>query len=643
MEEAVIHAIVDRYLRILQIGVLILGLCPFLFSSRDTVHAEDAISHTWQAGATCAGPSQLNSKSLLVVLQDRSGSLITGPTTDPEGYSGSVTNALADLWPGNIAVIPFGNDRADKLGKGVFAHSNTSDLTTLKNLVNGTFPPPNDANTPLGLAMQSAKMLFEQQGVTPCSQVVIVTDGQPTGPKAMVDEIHSQFNPWFKSQGIPVNAFGLRLDTSTEDGRNADALLREIATVTNGEYTPVVNATDLASNVIGLYSKWKGLSFTRISLNQQNGNYPILVDDNVTQATIISFHSTNVSVGQLQRSDGAAIQSFQTTDRHYQMDNLISPIPSGTYTITVGSNDPDASVYALIDSPLKAAFTDIATTAYTGQTFTIKAHLINDQHIGVIKGATKFTTTVTRVINGNPEKVIVVLNRLAPDSDIFVGNYLVPPTDTKLIDKPQLIGTLTLDLTATEGDVTRSATTTVPLYVPQAPPPPPCSKGFVQCQVIPNLSQIIVTSSFLCAVLLLLLFALLWRRQPEPRGYLISKTNASRQIKLNKRDFGKKLLRRTAISSDEIQNHPDAIGGGFAFGLAKFVITSKYKDKKYKGKDHLQVSKDNTVPIAVKTKALGQMQSLAPGKSYPLNQDDIIAINGTEKAVYSQTPSTKRR
>ena len=569
MEDAVVCAHAARYMRMLKVGVFILDLltlCLFPFSYTDTVHAEDTISRTWQAGLSCAGPSQLNSESLLVVLLDRSGSLVTGPTTDPEGYSGSVTNALADLWPGNIAVIPFGNDRADKLGKGVFAHSSTSDLTTLKDLVKRTFPPPNDADTPLGLAIQSAKMLFEQQGITACSRVVIVTDGQPTGPGAMVDEIHNQFLPWFKSQGIPVNAFGLKLDTSAQDGRNADILLREITSQTNGIYTPVLNAEDLASSVIGLYSNWRGLSFARVNKDQQGGNYPIAIDRRVTQATIITFHSTGVQVGTLERRSGniPGNQLITTTDTHYQIDSLVPPILSDTYTIGVGS-DPAASVYALVDSKLKVEFTNMASAAYTGQVFTIKAHFIDDHGSIIPQGQTFFTVTVIEIINGKTVVNTIDLRQLTTGSDIFVADYSVPASSTKPRNETQEVGSLQIEMEATYDGAIRSTSITIPLYVPKGANLP-CNQGFVTCVINPYLSQIIGMSSFLGAILLLVV--LLWRCQPEPYGYLISKTSASCQVRLNKRGFGKKLLRRDTISADEIMLHPDGIGG-FSFGFAK--------------------------------------------------------------------------
>src|SRR5438034_10323602 len=63
------------------------------------------------ATVACPSPAAPTSQSLLVVLLDRSGSLTEGASpTDPNGYSTSVTQALADLWPGKMAVIPFTGD-----------------------------------------------------------------------------------------------------------------------------------------------------------------------------------------------------------------------------------------------------------------------------------------------------------------------------------------------------------------------------------------------------------------------------------------------------------------------------------------------------------------------------------------------------
>ena len=627
-------------LKLLAIMLMLISTCTFSFTYTDIVHANAGNVQTQQIN-NCNGASQLNENSLLVVLLDRSGSLIAGDTTDPEGYSGSATDALADLWPGNIAVIPFGNNKANILGNSVFAHSNTAGLSTLKNLVNATFPPSATANTPLSLAMDQAQTLFKNGASIPsCSKIVLITDGQPDGPADSTDHDIKQAQ-WFGEHNIPMNVFALKLDANT----NARQLLQNITTTTKGIYTPVLNATDLASSVIGLYSTWKGLSFNHITVNQQNGNYAIPIDQYVNQATILTFHDTNVSDVILKRSDGTTIAPntlLTTTDhRHYQIDNLVSPIVSGTYTITV-KNDPNGStsVYDLLDSPLKAEFTNLASTADTGQTFNIKAHFIDEHHTGIVtKGATKVMATVTETIDGKPVTVTITLNQLSPDSDIFMGNYLIPSANMKRIAKPQLIGTLTIVLAATYNDITRSATTTVPLYVPQAPPPPPCSKGFVQCQIIPHQSQILEIGIPVLLFLLLLFLLIMRLLQPEPYGYLISKKNA-KQVQLKKRSIWKRILSRTTISSSEIASHPDAIGA-FSFGVTEFNITSKCKceQKKHKQIDHIiSLAKGSNSAIIIKSQTSNNTETLKSNQTYPLNQNDVITIGSIDQATYSRIP-----
>src|SRR5205807_8968186 len=71
--------------------------------ARTTASNLDRLSPT-----DCGQAAEVSDKSFLVVLLDRSGSLIEGnPPTDPKRYSTSVTKALSDLWPGDMAVIPF--------------------------------------------------------------------------------------------------------------------------------------------------------------------------------------------------------------------------------------------------------------------------------------------------------------------------------------------------------------------------------------------------------------------------------------------------------------------------------------------------------------------------------------------------------
>jgi hypothetical protein len=80
----------------------------------------------------CSRAGDITNESLLVVLLDRSGSLTYQPgATDPDRYSTSVTKALADLWPGTMAVIPFSNDTTPVLGPAALSDQNQRN--TLKN------------------------------------------------------------------------------------------------------------------------------------------------------------------------------------------------------------------------------------------------------------------------------------------------------------------------------------------------------------------------------------------------------------------------------------------------------------------------------------------------------------------------------
>ncbi len=77
-------------------------------STHSATSAYARITSTHHKLATCSNPAAPTSQSVLVVLLDRSGSL---HSSDPDGYSTSVTKALADLWPGIMIVIPYHNRR----------------------------------------------------------------------------------------------------------------------------------------------------------------------------------------------------------------------------------------------------------------------------------------------------------------------------------------------------------------------------------------------------------------------------------------------------------------------------------------------------------------------------------------------------
>jgi hypothetical protein len=105
----------------LLLGTIILTyvsmLCVGPFGNVASAHAM-VTGYSSTALNDCPDPAIPDTNSLLIVLLDRSGSLVVPPgeATDPDDYSTSAVRALTDLWPGKMAVIPFGNDTANVLG-----------------------------------------------------------------------------------------------------------------------------------------------------------------------------------------------------------------------------------------------------------------------------------------------------------------------------------------------------------------------------------------------------------------------------------------------------------------------------------------------------------------------------------------------
>ncbi len=236
----------DRRLRMFILLAFANGLFIFLIAlvGRWPAFARAQTVVVRHAVANCQVAGDITSQSLLIVLLDRSGSLTYQPgATDPDGYSTSVTKALADLWPGQMAVIPFSNQSTPILGP--YDLSVASQRQVLKDAVQNY---PIGGATPLDPALQKALTLLKGAPVE--SRVVIVTDGNPD-PAALngvnqANDIRQQLIPRFCASGIPVSAFGLALDLAQPDGQMANALLNDIARGTGGLYTNVRNAHELA-------------------------------------------------------------------------------------------------------------------------------------------------------------------------------------------------------------------------------------------------------------------------------------------------------------------------------------------------------------------------------------------------------------
>lgn len=570
------------------------------FSSSLVAHAQTA--SITQRTAPCTRAADPTRQSLLIVLLDRSGSLIVQPgATDPDGYSTSVTKALADLWPGSMAVIPFSNASTPVLGPATL-----SDPLQQAGLKAKVASYPIGGNTPLEPAMRAALNLLHQQNMPAGSRIVIITDGNPTGVgnndgAQQEQRIRQQLIPAFCSAGIPVSAFGLTIDAYRSDGQDANKLLSDIANGTGTSYTNVKGPEDLAREVISLYAQWQQLTFTQVK--GQSSNYPVSVDTFAKQVSIVTFRSDSTYNVELIGPDGNAITQgiIQTKDRHYTIDNLniSGAIVHGTYTINTGT-DPNAQVYALVNSPIKLQVIQPATSTatYANQSVLIQAQFMNES--GTVTpevGAASVLAQVTLLVNGQPagpatNTIVLSQQKTAQGSltPIFSGGTLIYNQS----------GQLKIKLQGNYQQVKRETSTTIqllkPIVIPR-PAPPPNYK--------PLIIGTVATLLFLALLGLIVWLILSYRRsQPKPYGYI---TNGRRNGDVDLADFS-----RGVISSQELQTR-----GTFNFsanfevvftkeGAVKIRATDKGSevtvDLPFQGKSNLQTVTSNGVDLKPKSK-----------------------------------------
>lgn len=420
--------------------------------------------------ASCTQAGSITSQSLLVVLLDRSSSLIGEPNpTDPNGYSTSVTKALADLWPGKMVVIPFSGNSTPVLGPAVL-----TDDTQRANLKMAIQSYPIGGSTPLSPAMHEA--LNQLKGAAPGSRVVIVTDGSPN-PAAIngvnqADDIRQHLIGQFCAQGVPVSTIGLALDLSTPDGQLANQLLGDIATGTGGTYTLVRTAHELGKVIVKLYADWQHLVFA--PTKYANGDYTISIDTYAKRVIFVTFRSDGTFNITLSAPDGQPLSNQsvrQSTDRHYEIDDmLLSTINQpGAYTINV-SGDSGSQVYALVESRLHVVLRQptTRTTAYIGKPLTIQAQL-EQNGTPVIPKPNEATLIahVTTQANGKPVSTDVELVQ-ANNSALFSRQITLPGPAGQVHIQIEAVY-LQAPVEASQAQVTIQL-----VKVPVVPPTPPC-------------------------------------------------------------------------------------------------------------------------------------------------------------------------
>ncbi len=582
------------------------------------------------ATVACPSPTAPTNQSLLVVLLDRSGSLTEGTSpTDPNGYSTSVTKALTDLWPGQMAVIPFAGDTTQL---PIFGPDTLSDPTQRADLKNKVQNYPIGGDTPLGPAMHEALDLLHQKGSPPGSRVIVITDGNPTGlgnndGPHQEQDIRNHLIAQFCNQGIPVSAFGLTIDSNTPDGQDANHLLSDITKGTGATYSNVKSPEDLAREVITLYARWLNLSFTPVQ--GQGGNFPVSIDTFAQQVSIVSFRSDNNYNITLVGPDGQRVtQGVQrSTDRHYEIDslNVSGPIIAGTYTVNTGG-DPNAQVYALVSSPLQVQL--IAPTpktiAYDNSVVPIQAQFLKGQDILTpSQGQGQIVASVTLLVNGQPAGPPTndVVLRQQRNTAIFSGQTLIY----------NQVGQLQIQVQGTYQQVKRQTSLTLQLLKPPLPPPPPpkpCSLTDIKCQWQQNRLAVIFVSLPILLLLIGLVAWLVWlivrrrREQPKPYGYL---TNGRPNG-----DVDLSRFRRPVISSIDLQTK-----GHFNFGLANFELVFP-KD----GKAYIRLTRSNPSKIAIDFPGEPKPKEVT-GKEFEIKPGRKIYVNDRKVASF-ETSSGKR-
>lgn len=603
---------VERLIPFCAIALLLAGSLFFV--------PQKTLAYSQAEQASCSAAGTVTDQSLLIVLLDRSGSLTYQPgATDPDGYSTSVTRALADLWPGSMAVIPFSNDATPVIGPATL--SDASQRDSLKQAVENY---PIGGDTPLAPAMHKALELLKNAPAG--SRVVIVTDGEPD-PAVLngvnqSDDIHHNLIPQFCAQGIPVSAFGLALDLTTPAGQAADHLLRDIATGTGATYNNVRNARELAHVVIQLYASWRQLVF--VPANNTGGNYMMPIDTYAKKVSFVTFRSNSSYAITLKGPDGQPIPDqalTRSTDRHYEIDNLVvSDVNQpGPYTITAG-NDPQAQAYALVETRLHAVLLQptAQTVAHIGQPIGIQAELQAD-NTPIIPKANEATMNaqVTLLVNGQTASTQSVELAQVPNSPVFAGKITLagPAGDVHMQIEAVY---LQIPVEASEAQVTfplqKAVTTKQVVYSP--PAQPGCGID-VSCYWRHNPVAVLALSSGGLLLLLLLTLLLVGLLRESPVGQLIQGKHIE-DLSSMSRSLSRRLFHKSVVSSRELEDN------GFNFCGADFDLIFR------KG---TWIKARSDVPEIIVRHGRTE-QVVSKNNQAPLASNDVIAVEQCSQATY---------
>lgn len=628
-----------------------------------------AHAHSNHNVTACNNPSQPapSDNSLLVVLLDRSGSLVADSgATDPDLYSASVTRALADLWPGKMAVVAFntinpsGNDEQVQL-KILGPNQVGGDQAGRDELKTEIQNLPRPAlGTPTGPAMDKALEIIKNQGA-PLSKVVLITDGAPgyqsndanqSDPHGTKEEAHIRtLLPQFCAASIPVDTVGLQTDAG------ASQFLSDIATGTGGQPRHVQDPGDLANAVLSLYGQWQQNHQTFQPLQLQADNtYHVTVGPLVRSLNFFVFRSKNKVV--VNGPDGGQPLPLveNSTDAHYVYDtlSLTPPRKDGDYTIDVGG-DSQAQVYAFLTSSLGVRI-DTSTQLAINQPLSIQARLLNDQALlsPLDPGAT-LNAYVTFTTSGQSPKLEQLPLMQQGKQNLFTG--------TTASTYPQA-GQLQVVVVANYSGGVRAQSDEALSVV--------C--GFsVVCIFKQYQTAFLIASPFPALLLLALIAWLIWNQQPAPFGTLRTPPSPRRRRRRDDDDdddevtvslphieaghpWRQRLSQRSILTSSDIQTHRDA-KGGFDFDLASFDLqfqrnrTVKLKSTSMEQIIIVKHSEDQTEEPqkqgvntllendvgGAKGKQKGpKKETLEQGESTFLKGGDVIHVANKDRAIFSE-------
>jgi hypothetical protein len=527
-----------------------------------------------------------------------------------------------------MAVIPFTGD-ATQLP--ILGPATLSDLVQRADLKQKVQAYPIGGDTPLEPAMQEALDLLHQHSTPPGSRVIVITDGNPTGIGAndgphQEATIRKNLITQYCQQGIPVSAFGLTINSNTLDGQDANHLLSDIARGTGTTYTNVTGPEDLAKQVVRLYAEWQGLTFVQVS--GQGSNYPVSIDPFARQVSFVTFRSDSryqISlIGPNNQPVTTGVQKSTPADAHYEIDKLVisGPIQPGTYTINTGG-DPNAQVYALVNSPLQVQLVapTVKTLAYANKAVSIQAQFLNGSETitPTTSDGARIVAKVTLLVEGRPAG--------PPTDDIVLtqqSNSPIYSGQTLIYGQP---GELQIELDGTYQNVPRQTSFTLqllpPLPTPIPTPTPKPTPTPTPCDASCKLQGFFASFGVPLGIILLFILALLawWLIRnsiPKPRGWICSEYDDMKKVDLSK--FKKPLIR-----SGEIQ-----VKGNFNFGTARFELQFE-KD----GKTFIKKASENSASILV-----GPLDTQVELDSQPLalNFGDYITPQNGETVSYESVP-----